>query len=221
LQRSRGIDDYRRALGGVEAESRRLGGVVEHMLMLAQADAGGRKVDKKTVYLDDVADECISTIRGIADEKNVSITVSSFEEAAILADVSLVRELVMILLDNAIKFTPSGGSVDVAVSVSWNRPTLAIVDTGIGIASDDLPKIFDRFYRVRGSGHVRDGSGLGLSIARWIANQHDATIEVRSQPGLGTAITLAFPPTQAAPRKVESVEEDFVIEATGSPNSLG
>lgn len=221
LQRSRDTHDYRAALVSVEAESRRLGRVVEHMLMLAQADAGGRAVDKKSAYLDDMVDECVSSIHGVADKKDVALSISKFEETPILADVSLVRELVMILLDNAIKFTPSGGTVDVAVSVVWNRPTVAIVDTGIGIAPEDLPRIFDRFYRVRGHEHVRDGSGLGLSIARWIASQHGATIEVRSEPGRGTAVTLAFPPTTTTVVRREKTDEEFVMEATGSPNSLG
>jgi signal transduction histidine kinase len=220
LQRSRDTHDYRTALASVETESRRLGRVVEHMLLLAQADAGGRALDKKNAYLDDIVDDCVTSLQGVAERKDVALNVSRFEETPILADVSLVRELVMILLDNAIKFTPAGGSVDVAVSVAWNRPTLAIVDTGIGIAPDHLPRIFDRFYRVRGQEHVRDGSGLGLSIARWIANQHSATIEVRSEPGNGTAVTLAFPPTPTTLVRPAKIEEEFVIEATGSPHSL-
>jgi len=220
LQRSRDTQDYRAALMSIEAESRRLGRVVEHMLLLAQADAGGRAVEKKNAYLDDIVDECVSSIHGVADRKNVALNISRFEETPILADVALVRELVMILLDNAIKFTPEGGSVDVAVSVAWNRPTVAIVDTGIGIAPEHLPRIFDRFYRVRGQEHVRDGSGLGLSIARWIASQHGATIEVRSEAGNGTAVTLAFPPTVTTIVRPEKADEEFVIEATGSPHSL-
>ena len=203
LQRSRDASDYRNALITTEAESKRLGGIIEHMLILARAESGIRKVEKAQLYLDDIVADSVSALRAVADKKSVSLSVSKFEEASALGDRGLVRELVMILLDNAIKFTPSGGTVDVAVSVVWNRATVCVTDTGIGIGSDDLPRIFERFYRVRDNGHGNDGSGLGLSIARWIADQHDASIEVRSQPGVGTAVTLAFPPDHTPVRQLE------------------
>lgn len=192
LQRTRNPDDYRSALEAVESESRRLGGIVEHMLMLARADAGTRRVEGQLLYVDDIVDECLSAIRTIADQKGVSIVVSRFEEAAISGDPVLIRELVMILLDNALKFTKPGGTVTVSVGSQAQRSTLVVSDTGIGIEARDLPRIFDRFYRARDGAGI-EGAGLGLSIARWIADEHRAQIEIDSSPGKGTAVRVIFP----------------------------
>jgi signal transduction histidine kinase len=196
LQRTRDPEDYRSALEAVESESRRLGGIVEHMLMLARADAGTRRVDGQLVYVDDIVDACLSVIRTIADQKAISIVVSRFEEASISGDPVLIRELVMILLDNALKFTNSGGTVTVNVGSDLQHSTLVVADTGIGIGDRDLPRIFDRFYRARDGAGI-EGAGLGLSIARWIADQHGAQIEIDSSPGKGTTVRVVFPLAEA------------------------
>ena len=105
--------------------------------------------------------------------------VSRFEEAAINGDPVLIREMVTILLDNALKFTNPGGTVSVNVGSDAQRSTLVVADTGIGIGERDLPRIFDRFYRARDGAGI-EGAGLGLSIARWIADEHHAQIAIDS-----------------------------------------
>ena len=192
LQEPRDPAAYRTTLSEVERESTRLGGIVDHMLVLARADAGGRQIEKLRIYLDDIADDCVRAMRSIAEAKGVKLTISGFEEAAILADPALIRELIMILLDNAIKFTPRGGTVDLAVESKTGRPVLAVKDTGVGIGADDLPRVFERFYRVRDATGSAPGAGLGLSIAKWIAEQHEATMEVMSELGHGTEVRVTF-----------------------------
>jgi signal transduction histidine kinase len=126
------------------------------------------------------------------------LVVDSFEEAAVLGDADLLRQLVMILLDNAVKFTEPNGSVRVGVSAVAGRATLTVRDTGVGITSGELQHVFERFYRSdlsRSRGASRDTSsstGAG-SIAQWIADEHGASIEIESQPRQGTAVVVQFP----------------------------
>ena len=204
LQRSRGEEGYVAALRGIEAESERLGRIVDDLLTLARADADERPVDRARLYLDDVVADAAGAARAMAQAKGVALDVDEFEEAPVSGDSSLLRQLAMIVLDNAIKFTAAGGRVSVRVGSPGGRPTLVVEDTGTGISPDELPLIFDRFYRgdvarTRGAAaEARTGAGLGLSIARWIAEVHDASIHVASQPGDGTRVTVEFPVAPAA-----------------------
>jgi signal transduction histidine kinase len=192
LQRSRDPDDYRSALTAVERESNRLGHIIEHMLMLSRADSGARTPARIPFYLDDVVADCVENMKAVATSRSVTLKVSDFNEASVTGDQALVREMVMIVLDNAIKYTHSGGIVDVAVTTEHGHPTLTVADTGIGINAHDLPRVFDRFYRVRSNGSTPEGAGLGLAIARWIADQHHAEIEITSQTEMGTVVRIVF-----------------------------
>ena len=131
--------------------------------------------------------------RTLAEHKRVSVEVGTFEEARITGDPALVRELLLIVLDNAIKFTPTGGRVRLDVSVQDGRAALAVTDTGIGIPADQLPHVFERFYRGDAARRQAEGAGLGLAIARWIAEVHGARIDIGSEPGVGTRVTLGLP----------------------------
>jgi signal transduction histidine kinase len=193
LQRPRDADDYRVALKSVETESQRLGSIVDRMLMLARADAGAGVPEKRRVYLDDIASDCIGAAGSMAERKNISIDVEAFEETPVMADVALVRELIVILLDNAIKYTKPGGSIRVRVEMVAGSPTIRISDSGVGIKPSDLPRVFDRFYRGERGRSDHDGAGLGLSIARWIAEEHHATIAIQSEPDNGTSVSVTFP----------------------------
>ncbi len=203
LQRPRTADEYTDALRGIEAESERLGHIVEDLLTLARADAGERAIERRRVFLDDIALDASSAAKIIANAKGVDLRVEEFEEAPVDGDPVLLRQLVMILLDNAVKFTPAGGVVAVRVGASDARPTLVVEDTGAGIAPEQLPHVFERFYRgdparSRGEGPLADGAGLGLSIARWIADAHGATLDISSRLGAGTRVSAAFPTNGAA-----------------------
>ncbi len=206
LQRPRSPDEYAAALRGIERESIRLGRIVEDLLTLARADAGQRPIARERVFLDDVALDAAEAARVIAERKSVRLEVLDFEEAPVVGDASLLRQLGLILLDNAIKFTPPGGSVRVSVRATPNgAPALVVSDTGVGIGADELPRIFERFYRgdpsrtrADTSGGPTEGAGLGLSIAQWIAEEHRAVILVASTPGSGTEVTVQFPAGEGA-----------------------
>jgi len=180
-------------LRAVVREVERMGVIVGDLLTLARADSGELPAERKTVYLDDIASDAVESIRSLAAQHQVTVGIGSFEEAPITADPVLVRRLLLILLDNAIKFTPPGGQVRLDVTLADGRRTAAIADSGVGIAVEDLPRVFERFFRSDGARQGTDGAGLGLAIARWIADQHGAGLDVRSTIGAGTTVTVSFP----------------------------
>jgi signal transduction histidine kinase len=196
LQQSRAAGEYEQTLRGIELDARRLGTIVDDLLILARADAGERPIARERVFLDDLTLDAAGAARVVAQAKGVELELEEFGEAPVDGDPTLLRQLVMILLDNAVKFTARGGSVRVRVGESSDRPTLVVEDTGVGISAEQLPHVFERFYRgdparSRGNGSV-DGAGLGLSIAKWIADAHNAEISVSSEPGAGTRVSVRF-----------------------------
>jgi signal transduction histidine kinase len=198
LQQPRDAENYVSALRGVEAEARRLGGIVDSLLVLARADAGERQIDKERIFLDDIAIDAAGAAQIVARQKNVEITVDEFEEAPVEGDPILIRQLIMIVLDNAVKFTDGGGQVHVRVSMHDRAPTFVVDDTGIGISPEELSRVFQRFFRGETARSRTDGAGLGLSIASWIAREHGAEISLASQPGKGTKVIVTFPRVTSA-----------------------
>jgi signal transduction histidine kinase len=201
LQRAREPHEYVDALNGIEREATRLGKLVEDLLMLARADAGERPIERERVFLDDVVLDAAEAARAMAERKLVRLEVADFEEAPVRGDAALLRQLAMILLDNAVKFTAASGVIRVQV---LSRPTsvaLVVSDTGIGMAPEQVAHAFERFYRGDSSRTRKssdgadgfDGAGLGLSIAQWIAREHEGTIAIESQPGQGARVTVQFP----------------------------
>ncbi|MGH7626937.1 MAG: sensor histidine kinase [Gemmatimonadaceae bacterium] len=193
LQRPRDAGAYVAALQGVEEESRRMGEIVEDLLTLARADAGERPVSRERLYLDDIALDAADAARVLAGQRGVSLDIGAFEEAAILGDRALIRQLIMILLDNAVKYTPQGGMVRVHVSGNGGSPTLVVEDTGVGVTTEQLPHVFERFYRGESARSHTTGAGLGLSIARWIADVHGASLQLIARAEGGTRVLLMFP----------------------------
>ena len=193
LQQPRDADHYVSALHSVEAEARRLGGIVDSLLVLARADSGERQIERERFFLDDVAIDAAGASRVVARQKGVEVTVEEFEEAPVVGDPALIRQLIMIVLDNAVKFTDGGGEVRVRVSLHQGVPTFGVQDTGIGIKPEDLSRVFQRFFRGETARSRTDGAGLGLSIARWIAREHGAEISLTSEPGHGTRVVVTFP----------------------------
>ena len=193
LQQPRDASHYVSALNSVEAEARRLGGIVDSLLVLARADSGERQIERERFFLDDVAIDAAGASRVVARQKGVEVRVEEFEEAPVVGDPALARQLIMILLDNAVKFTDSGGEVRVRVSLHQGVPTFVVEDTGIGIKREDLARVFQRFFRGETARSRTDGAGLGLSIASWIAREHGAEIVLTSEPGHGTRVVVTFP----------------------------
>lgn len=181
------------AFQAIAREAERLGGIVGDLLTLARADAGERQVVRAALYLDDVASQAVAAARALAEHKGVSLEVGSFEESHIVGDADLVERLVLIVLDNAIKYTPPGGNVRLDVTARDGGRTVIVSDSGVGIAADQLPRIFERFYRGDNARSQAEGAGLGLPIARWIADLHGARIAVSSDAA-GTRVQIDFPP---------------------------
>lgn len=192
LQRERAPEEYHEILRNVSGESERLGNLVENMLLLARADAGQWPVQKVKVFLDDVLMDAASAARALGTAKNVQIELATLEEAAVTGDPTLLRQLFMILLDNAINFTPHGGQVTALAEKNGKACHVVIKDTGVGIPTSALPHVFERFFRADPA-RVRGGAGLGLSIARWIVDAHRGRITVDSAEGKGTTVRVSFP----------------------------
>jgi two-component system, OmpR family, sensor kinase len=193
LERAAGLPEVEKAQVIAEAsgDARRLARLVEDLLALARADAGVRlrreRVDLDRVLLDAVADA-----RHLA--RGPQVSVDDLEPVVVEGDAERLRQVFLVLLDNALKYTPAEGNVGVVLRPAGNWVEVQVRDSGIGIAPADLPHVFERFYRADPA-RTRDpgGTGLGLSIARWIAGEHGGRISLRSVPGAGTTATVLLP----------------------------
>jgi len=192
LQRERSSAEYVGALQALGRETERLSGIVDDLFTLTRADAGERPLHRARVQLDELVLDAVSATGALAERRGVALSVGAADEVVLEADAALLRQLVVILLDNAIKFSERGGAVRVDLRASPSAATLTVRDTGVGIPPDELPRVFDRFYRGESARGSTSGAGLGLSIAKWIATAHRARIDVASTPGEGTAITVTF-----------------------------
>ena len=187
--------DSRRAFEDIVYESSKASELLEGMLTLARADANSFAAALEQVDLIAVVEEACGMARPLADERSLTLSVSvgSSSSISVLGDFSSLRRLVWIMLDNALKYTPAPGRVDVSLSVASKLATLLVSDSGIGIAQTDLPHIFDRFFRTDPSRSQVEGSGLGLAIAKWIAEMHHADLSVASTEHKGTTFQVVFP----------------------------
>ncbi|MCZ7574689.1 MAG: HAMP domain-containing histidine kinase [Ardenticatenaceae bacterium] len=183
--------EQREAVGEASREARRLARLVADLLALARADAG-LALKRRPVDLDAVVLEAFRAARQLAHGQTLAL--EPFEPARVAGDEDLLKQLVLILLDNALKYTPPAGCVTLGLRRRGARAELLVGDTGVGIPAEDLPHVFERFYRADPA-RSRDpgGTGLGLSIARWIAAHHGGQIDLQSQPGQGTLVTVRLP----------------------------
>ncbi len=194
LRRPRTAEDYREALRQIVEESERTSRLVDDLLTLARADAGRALLSTEpldlTLLVRDVCEQ--GMILGAARRVEVH-TETPLTPVTVQGNPPALRRLLFILLDNAIKYTSEGGKVTVSLR-GENPAVLSVADTGIGIPPDALPHVFERFFRADPSRN-RDlgGAGLGLAIARWIAERHNATIAAESTPGLGSTFRVTFP----------------------------
>ncbi len=178
-------------------EIHRMTELVDALLTLARADEGIAPLHREPVDLRAIVEEARETGELLAEQAGVQMEVTTPPEPVVLpVDRSRIRQLLLNLLTNAMKYTPAGGSVRMQLGQADGRVTLTVADTGIGIAPGDLPHIFDRFWRAdsaRTRTGGRPGAGLGLAICKWIAEAHGGAIEVQSRPGRGTTFTVTLP----------------------------
>jgi len=179
-------------------ETDHLNRLVGDLLTLARADAETITITRERVDLAALVNSVHEDLHLIAESRGIETQVTTNGPIAILGDPGRLRQLLLILLDNAIKYTDPGGRVTLALRGSDHRALLEVADTGVGIPAADLPRIFDRFYRVDQARGHDGGTGLGLAIARWIAQAHKGEIKVESAVGEGTRFVIDLPVASAA-----------------------
>ncbi|MGA3227034.1 MAG: ATP-binding protein [Acidobacteriaceae bacterium] len=192
---SRSAAEYREACQNVQMESVRMTGLIDSLLMLARVDAGNETLCFESI-------DANQLVRQVGEKWKTSMRLAlldfSVEPAPkplfIYADGNSLQRLLTILLDNAVRYTPPGGSVHLQVAREDSRVIVTVSDTGIGIAPEHQTRVFDRFYRVdRRRGGLSGGSGLGLALARWIAEKHGTNLSLESAVGKGTSFRFVMP----------------------------
>jgi two-component system OmpR family sensor kinase len=196
-QPARAEAEYRETLGIVEQEAVRLSRLVDDMFTLTRADAGSYPMRVTPIYLDELIDEVARASRVVAGTRQVSITVQCVPAAQITGDEDLIRRLVVNVVDNAVRFSPSGGAVRIALDRAGNTFAISVSDQGPGIPAEVQSQIFERFYRVNAA-RTRDGAhdggaGLGLALARWIAHAHGGAVALAASSQLGSTFVITLP----------------------------
>jgi signal transduction histidine kinase len=189
-------DTYREALRRILREAEKNTDLLDDMLSLARADSTSRMLTFGPVELAANVQQVCERVAPLAREKNIHLAYEALDcDAWLSAEACHLRRLWLILMDNAIKFTPAGGTIRVVCRTAPPDSLICEVrDTGIGIAASDLPHIFERFFRAdKARGRDESGAGLGLSLARWIVEMHHGVIEVESVPGAGSMFRVILP----------------------------
>lgn len=194
LSQPRTSMEYQETLAIVRDEARRLSRIVDDMLALARADAGGQQLNREELYLNDLVEECCRSVQTLAAHKNIAVYCESLPDIEFRGDEELLRRMILNLLDNAIKYTPPGGMVRINLDETPTHIQFRVSDNGIGIPAEAAAQVFDRFYRVdKARSRAEGGSGLGLPIVKWVAEAHQGTVWLESRLGKGSQFTIELP----------------------------
>src|SRR5579863_8861088 len=195
LRKARSADEYRDVIAEVLAELEKTSGLIEQLMFLARADSGAETLHFAATNVAEVLREACYQGSALAEAKQIAFQEQiSGDSVWIQGDASSLRRLFLILIDNAVKYTPVNGQVEVSLRQSDGYAVAEVRDTGIGIAETDLPNVFERFYRAdKARTRESGGVGLGLSIGRWITEVHAGTIEVHSSAGHGSSFQVRLP----------------------------
>jgi signal transduction histidine kinase len=200
-------DEQRQFLGVVERNAHRLLALVGDLLFLAQMEAGKLSLEIGAVDLSAIAAESVETARPLAEEKDVTLTLATGPLALIGGDRARLAQLLDNLISNGIKFTPSGGRVDVRVRGQRGNAVIEVRDTGMGIPSDEQQHLFERFFRTsRATEQAIPGTGLGLAISKAIVHAHGGRITLTSEENAGTTFRVSIPIRHAQPAPLEPEE---------------
>ncbi len=191
--------EYRDALAIIATEARRLGRLVDDMLVLARADAGGYPLRKVDLYLDELVAECAGAVNVLARERRVAVEARTPRNADVgfRGDEDLLRRMLVNIVQNAVRHTREGGAVRIELSPNPHDTTIRVTDQGRGIPPADRDRIFDRFVQLD-SARREAGAGLGLPIARWIAEAHGGTLELESTGDAGSTFRIVLPASSVA-----------------------
>lgn len=194
MKRSPGSPPEPESVNDIIQETDRLSYLVGQMLTLARADSAGAVFEKAPVDISRLTEDLTRQMKLLAAEKQITVNAHSNGAATVSGDEQRLGELLLILLDNSIKYTDAGGRVDVTVNQQDGHVSIAVSDTGRGIPQESIPHVFDRFYRAdKARSREMGGTGLGLSIAKWIADGHNGRLAIESGPKQGTTVTVELP----------------------------
>lgn len=186
------ITENQKWLHNIQAETSRMTELINTLLFLARADANRQLLEKEYFLLKPLLVNAINSFEPIAQQHGIILDCKADDNLTVLGDAARLQQVLTILLDNAVRHTPVGGSVTITAGSDKNQLTIAVTDTGEGIAARHLAKIFNRFYQVDESRH-NGGSGLGLSLAKWIIDKHGGNIYAESTLGQGSTFTIKLP----------------------------
>jgi len=168
--------------------------LIDQILTLARAESGEIRLTFAPVDVGELAASLVEQLEPVAQARTIDLRCERNGTVMVNADAGWLQRLLLNLLDNAIKFTPDGGRVGVRVSRDGAMARIEVSDTGVGMSREELPHIFERFYRADPSrSSSTEGVGLGLSLAKWIVDRHRGTIEAASEPGKGSTLTVRLP----------------------------
>ena len=196
LRRERPREELVDALEKILRESRHTTSLVDSLLLLARADSGEDSLQAPvSINLSSLCQDAADRAAELASAKGISVSTDLGSTSIVVdGDETALRRLLLILVDNAVKYTPAGGRVEVRLALEGDAALIRVADTGIGIAAADVPHVFDRFWRAdKVRSRAAGGTGLGLAIARWIVDRHGGTIVVSSEVGKGTTFTVTLP----------------------------
>ena len=194
--------EVRETIGSTLEETDRLAKIVESLLAISRLDAGEARMDRVRFDLAEVAATTTDQMRLLAEDKGISLRCEAHPGVEVEGDKSRIKQVVVNLLDNAIKYTRDGGAVEVKVSAFDKRAVLEVSDNGLGIPSEALPHVFERFYRVdKARSRQMGGAGLGLSIVKSICTAHNGQVKVESSEGGGSRFRIELPLANGANRK--------------------
>jgi heavy metal sensor kinase len=194
LNKERSANEYKHSLEVVENEAEHMAKVIDQLLTLARADSGKEQLSIEKIDLGELLASIVENAEILCRDKGIEFRSNLTDSILVSGDRAKLRELFLNLLDNAIRYSPDGGTISLILRRVESMAVISITDTGIGIPEKDIPHIFERFYRVdKARSREQGGAGLGLSICKYIVEAHGGKIEVTSQPGTGSTFSVWLP----------------------------
>lgn len=190
------IEEKAMDISTISKECRRLSKLVSNLLLLARSDSNQIEVDKKTFEMDKLLEEIVDPYKELASYQEKEMILKVENDISFMGDRERIHQMMVILLDNAMKYTNEGGHIQIDCTQTNNSIRIRVKDDGIGVKDEDIPKLFDRFYQGDKSRSASEGAGLGLSIANWIVEKHYGKISVESKWGDGTCFEVILPKNQ-------------------------
>jgi signal transduction histidine kinase len=204
------------ALEQTLSQSTHLARLVDSLSLLARADSGVVTMEREPVSVSELARSTVEGVEILAEERDVTLRLSAQPDVYVMGDTGRLRQLLLIMLDNALKHTPEKGMITVHVDRKGPRARIGVRDSGPGIDPKDLPHLFDRFYRADRA-RTSEGTGLGLAIGRWIAEAHGGQIMAANAQGGGALFVVTLPAVQKPPAKATPPPADQLV-GSGAPS---